>query len=416
MKIGWVTKKLGEVCAFSKDGGNWRNLPYVGLEDIESKTARFTGSTAPKTVQSLTFRFHPGQVLYGRLRPYLQKGLLAENEGHCSTEIFPIQPTQNLNAKYLLYWLLSDDVTAKIDETCRGARMPRANMNEVLEFTIPLPLLSEQKRIVAKIDAAFEKIDKLKANAEKNLANAKELFQSALDEAMRPKKGWVEKRLGEIGPVCMCKRILKAQTSSEGEVPFYKIGTFGKTANAFISRDVYDRYRALYKFPRKGEVLISAAGTIGRAVVYDGAPAYFQDSNIVWVANDEQSVLNIYLKWFYATSPWHVTKGATIQRLYNENIESARIAYPPIPIQRQVCGTLDVLATKLETLQQNYARQIADCAEMRQAILREAFEGRLCTRRDALRNLAGSWIDSRTADEIANDIERHRTAGRRVEL
>ena len=377
MKSGWVTKKLGEVCEFSKENGNWRGLAYIGLEDIESKTARFIGSPKPRTVQSLTFRFHPGQVLYGRLRPYLQKALLAEVEGHCSTEIFPIQPTNELVAKYLLHWLLSDDITAKIDETCRGARMPRANMNEVLDFDIPIPPLSEQKRIVKKIDAAFEKIDALKADAEKNLANAKELFQSALDEAMRPKKGWVEKRLGEVGPVCMCKRILKSQTNSEKGIPFYKIGTFGKKPNAYISKDVYERYRALYKFPKKGEILLSAAGTIGRTVVYDGEPAYFQDSNIVWVANGEDEVLNSYLMWFYATSPWHVTKGATIQRLYNENIESAEIAFPSIAEQHEIVKRLDFLSEKVKLLGHNYTQQIADCAEMRQAILREAFEGRL---------------------------------------
>ena len=111
-----------------------------------------------------------------------------------------------------------------------------------------------------------------------------------------------------------------------------------------------------------------------------------------------------------------MTKGATIQRLYNENIESAEIAFPSIAEQHEIVKRLDFLSEKVKLLGHNYTQQIADCVEMRQAILREAFEGRLCMRRDALRNLAGSWIDSRTADEIANDIERHRTAGRRVEL
>jgi hypothetical protein len=97
-------------------------------------------------------------------------------------------------------------------------------------------------------------------------------------------------------------------------------------------------------------------------------------------------------------------------------LESMSFSVPPMNDQQRLAKELDSLSQKTKALQQNYARQVADCAEMRQAILREAFEGRLCTRRDALRNLAGSWIDSRTADEIANDIERHRTAGRRVEL
>ena len=97
-------------------------------------------------------------------------------------------------------------------------------------------------------------------------------------------------------------------------------------------------------------------------------------------------------------------------------LESMSFSVPLMNDQQRLAKQLDSLSQKTKALQQNYARQIADCAEMRQAILREAFEGKMRTRRDALRNLAGSWIDSRATDEIANDIERHRTAGRRLKL
>lgn len=80
--------------------------------------------------------------------------------------------------------------------------------------------------------------------------------------------------LKEIGPVCMCKRILKSQTTSNGEVPFYKIGTFGGRANSFISHELYEEYKSKYNFPNKGDILISAAGTIGKLVIYNGEPAF----------------------------------------------------------------------------------------------------------------------------------------------
>ena len=107
--------------------------------------------------------------------------------------------------------------------------------------------------------------------------------------------GYAKIPLSDVGPVCMCKRIMKAQTAPSGAVPFYKIGTFGKTADAFISNELFDEYRKKYNFPSKGTVLISAAGTIGRTVVYNGEPAYFQDSNIVWIDNNETLVTNKYL-------------------------------------------------------------------------------------------------------------------------
>lgn len=93
----------------------------------------------------------------------------------------------------------------------------------------------------------------------------------------------------------MCKRIFKDQTSPYGDVPFYKIGTFGEVPDAYISSMLYEEYKQKYPYPRKGEVLISAAGTIGKAVVYNGEQAYFQDSNIVWVSNDETKVKNSFL-------------------------------------------------------------------------------------------------------------------------
>src|SRR5690606_30284777 len=101
------------------------------------------------------------------------------------------------------------------------------------------------------------------------------------------------------GRVAMCKRVFKSETSPVGDIPFYKIGTFGGTADSYITTELYRDYRAKYSFPKKGDVLISAAGTIGRAIPYDGEPAYFQDSNIVWLDNDESIVTNEYLCHWY---------------------------------------------------------------------------------------------------------------------
>ena len=139
----------------------------------------------------------------------------------------------------------------------------------------------------------------------------------------------------------MCKRILKAETKPEGDVPFFKIGTFGKTPDAYISQEIYDEYRKSYPFPKTGDILISAAGTIGRTVIYDGKPAYYQDSNIVWIDNDERTVLNRYLYYCYALKPWAVSTGGTIARLYNDNISKAKIPVPPLSEQRRIVAILD---------------------------------------------------------------------------
>lgn len=155
------------------------------------------------------------------------------------------------------------------------------------------------------------------------------------------------KKLREVGCVRMCKRIMKDQTSSTGDVPFYKIGTFGGTANAYITQELFDEYSSRYNYPKKGNVLISAAGTIGRTVVFDGKPSYFQDSNIVWLEHDGTQVTDEYLKYIYSTSPWYVADGGTISRLYNDNILNAVIPVPPRPVQDEIVRILDKF-TELE--------------------------------------------------------------------
>lgn len=151
----------------------------------------------------------------------------------------------------------------------------------------------------------------------------------------------VWRTLGEIGKISMCKRILKEQTNIHDGVPFFKIGTFGGTANAYISKELFDEYRRKYSYPNKGDILISAAGTIGRTVIFDGEPAYYQDSNIVWIANDESIVLNRFLYYFYQKKPWKISEGGTIARLYNDDIAKTKIPVPPLEEQERIVSILD---------------------------------------------------------------------------
>jgi type I restriction enzyme S subunit len=138
---------------------------------------------------------------------------------------------------------------------------------------------------------------------------------------------WEEKTLGALGRVEMNKRVFKHQTSGTGEIPFYKIGTFGKEPDSFISRKLFDEYKSRFPYPRKGDLLISAAGSIGRIVEYSGKDEYFQDSNIVWVRHDG-AVVNLFLKQFYTFVAWAGLEGSTIKRLYNKNILETRIVLP----------------------------------------------------------------------------------------
>lgn len=157
---------------------------------------------------------------------------------------------------------------------------------------------------------------------------------------------WKQRQFGDVGSVAMCKRIFKEQTSDDGEVPFYKIGTFGSEPDAFISRELFDEYKTKYPYPNKGDILISASGSIGRTVEFTGKDEYFQDSNIVWLKHGNE-IDNSFLKVLYSVVEWSC-EGSTIKRLYNDNFLKTEFMSPQIDEQIKLgdyFSTLDHLIT-----------------------------------------------------------------------
>jgi type I restriction enzyme, S subunit len=180
---GWEEKKLGELIEYEKKQNKYNGLPYVGLEHIESNSGKFLGSLEPQEVKSATFIFNEQHVLYGRLRPYLNKVLIPDFKGHCSTEIFPIKVKKEIIREFLFYWLISGTTVKKIDSTWTGARMPRANMNQVLDFDFAYPPIIKQQTIVRQLDTLRAETQKLEAVYQKKIDALEELKKSILAKA-----------------------------------------------------------------------------------------------------------------------------------------------------------------------------------------------------------------------------------------
>lgn len=201
---------------------------------------------------------------------------------------------------------------------------------------------------------------------------------------------WEVRKLGDIGDVKMCRRIFSYQTRDFDEVPFYKIGTFGKEPDAYISRELFQKYRKLYDFPNIGDILISASGTIGRTVVYDGKDAYFQDSNIIWIGNNEKLVSNNFLNYAFQQVEYD-TEGGTIKRLYNSILKRTKFARPLPKEQYQISNTLsdvDALITSLEKL-------IDKKKMLKQGVMQE-----LLTGKRRLPGFKGEWKNLSLGDFI----------------
>jgi type I restriction enzyme S subunit len=389
MKKGWTTKPLGDVAtvaagnsapqdeALFKDG----TIPFFRTADagrvrfgdiLESEDYLNERGAAGLR------RFQQGTILFPKsgASTFLNHRVMLGVEGCVSSHLATIVADEaQAHPRFLLYFLS----TVQAQDLVQDHAYPSLNLPTIAGIQVHLPPLAEQQRIVGVLDEAFAGLATAQAHAAQNLQNARALFESHLQSVFTDRgQGWVETTLGDIGKVSMCKRIFKEETTAIGDIPFYKIGTFGKEPDAFIPIQTYNEYRAKYSFPKKGDVLISASGTIGRRVRYDGEPAYFQDSNIVWIDNDEKQVLNDYLYHFYGACEWNSTKGATISRLYNDNLRGIAIAFPETHREQQAIVTqLDALAAETQRLTRLYEQKQAALAALKKSLLHQAFTGAL---------------------------------------
>ena len=374
MNRDWETKTLNQI-AINLDS---KRIPITKADRISGEHPYYGASGVVDYVDSYIFEgdvlliSEDGANLLARTTPiaFAASGKFWVNN-HAHILQFSDLTTQRFVELYIN--------SIALDEYITGAAQPKLNQAALNSIPVPFPCPEEQRRIVTLLDEAFADIATAKAIAEKNLQNARELFINHLQSVFSTKgQDWVEMPLGEIGKVSMCKRIFKDQTTPTGDIPFYKIGTFGKEPDAFIPAEIYHQFRQKYSFPNKGDVLVSAAGTVGRCVVYDGEDAYFQDSNIVWIANDQTKLLNHFLYHFYSACDWNSTKGATISRLYNDNLRQIVIAYPQsLDEQNRIAAQLDVLSEKTNQLTDIYRQKLTALDDLKKSLLHQAFSGQL---------------------------------------
>lgn len=350
-------KSLGEVCVLSAGG----DVP----KERYSKEVTYE-YYVPVYSNGIGDNAHYGYTDIAKIKERCVTIAARGTIGYCELRKEPFYPVVRLICAVPKKELIADFLKYCIEIIkfqVPTSGIPQLTVPMVSKYKIPLPPLEIQREIVRVLDDFTELTTEITAEITAEIITRKkqyEYYRNSLLAFSSDDIKWFT--LGEIGPVCMCKRIMKAETSTDGEVPFYKIGTFGKEANAYISQETYEKYKSMYKFPKKGDILISAAGTIGRTVVYDGTPAYFQDSNIVWIDNDESIVLNKFLIYCYAMKPWNVSTGGTIARLYNDNILKAKIPVPSLEEQEKIVSIIE----KFSMLSNNISESLPAEIEARQ--------------------------------------------------
>lgn len=375
MKSGWVIKKLGEVCESISSRGfqiQQNEICRIGKFPVVSQSETFIEGYTD--FDSAIERFP--LVLFGDHTccvKYIDFPFVVGADG---TKLLV---SKHFEMKFLYYAVL------KYSSFLVDGKY-RRHFKDLKKLDIPIPPLTEQKRIVAKIDAAFEKIDKLKANVEKNLANAKELFQSALDEAMRPKEGWMEKRLGEVYNFIDYRG--KTPTKIKNGVPLVtarnvRMGYLDYSVKDFISYEEYET-RQSRGVAHKGDLLFTTEAPLGFVAIAD-LDEFSTGQRLITFQQYENSpyeLLNKFYFYYLQSKDFQSeirkqATGATAQGIKASRLKDILVVVIPLLEQERIVNRLDLLAEKIKMLEQNYTQQIADCVEMRQAVLREAFEGRL---------------------------------------
>ena len=290
-----------------------------------------------------------------------------------------ITPNQELESVFLALNITYGKPHKDMSNLAQGKSVVHLHNSDLKTIDLLYPSIKEQK----KIGVFFANLSRAIALQQRKLASLKSL-KKALLQKMFPKEGktvpelrfpgftgeWEEKKFGDIGKVAMCKRIFKEETSPVGEVPFFKIGTFGSIPDAFITRAKFEEYKSKYPYPKKGDILISASGSIGRIVEFSGKDEYFQDSNIIWLAHDS-SILNVFLKHLYAVVKWNGIEGTTIKRLYNDNVLKTSVSIPSIEEQEKIGAFFSNLDNSI-ILQQ---RKLDSLKSLKKGLLQQMFVG-----------------------------------------
>ena len=352
---GWKIVSLGEVCDVvgggtpdTKEDSYW-NGDILWLTPSEVGNRFISDSCRKITLSGLknsSAKLLPAGSIVLTTRATLGEMSILVTEASTNQGFQSLVPKLGTNKDYIYY--LQPIIKEQCLRFSKGSTFLEVSSTSVKNFKIPFTSNKEQEKVADCLGS----MDDLISSVADKIETLKE-YKKGLMQQLFPAEGktipairfpefqnareWKQIKLRDVGEPLMCKRILKEQTTNEavGNIPFYKIGTFGGNPDAYISKDILEDYKRKYSYPNKGDILISAAGTIGRLVVFDGKPAYFQDSNIVWIGNSETKILNAFLYRVYHTLKWQTSDGGIVSRLYNSDLKNMTIIFPENKIEQQ---------------------------------------------------------------------------------
>jgi type I restriction enzyme S subunit len=402
LPAGWRWVKLGEVCKQDRqivepNTVDANSLTYYGLEHIESETGQILKAPIEKVEdagKSTTFRFNDRHVLYGKLRPYLNKVALPVTTGRCTTEIIPLICSNKIDHVFLAWVLRRRETVEFAMRGKTGSRMPRANMDSLLTLQIPLPPLLEQRRIAGALREQMTAVDKARAAALARLAAVKALPAAFLRQVFpQPGQplpdGWRWVRLGEVCGIKGGKRLPNGTDFVSNCTPFpyirvvdFKDGTVDTLNLRYLDKATQS---AIYRYTiGRDDVYISIAGSIG---IVGTIPDCLDGANLTenaakLVICDKDDISRDYLGYFLMSS---IGQGSISERtntvgqpkLALTRIATIPIPLPPLPEQQRIAGVLRKQVVAVGKVRASSEAELNTINTLPSALLRRAFTGEL---------------------------------------
>ncbi|EAQ4379536.1 restriction endonuclease subunit S [Salmonella enterica subsp. enterica serovar Javiana] len=379
---------------------------YIGLEDVEAGSGQYkpTNGSSRQSEDSTVGIFYEGDVLYGKLRPYLRKAIISEMAGCCSTE-FLVLRAEKTEPRWLQEWLLTPDVTHQIESGCEGAKMPRADWGHIGSIEVVYPDRPEQAQILTTLDRETARIDALVEKKTRFIELLKEKRQAlithavtkGLDPNVKMKDSGVEwiGQVPEHWEVKPFKYILSApmsygaNESAESDDPNHPryIRITDLTENGTLREDTFKTLpwnKAYSYLLSDGDILLARSGaTVGKSFLYretNGAACFA--GYLIKASCDEEKALPKYIyAYLQSHSYWEYISGSniqsTIQNVSAEKYSSMVLPVPQREEQATIAATLDRETARIDALIGKAEQSITLLKERRSAFITAAVTGQI---------------------------------------
>jgi len=404
MKQGWERKKLGEICEVITKGTTPTSIGFQftdsGVNFIKVESLTETGEIISNKVAYISEECHQAlrrsqlkanDILFSIAGALGRIGIVQDEIVPANTNqalaIIRLAENVNVSVNFLAKYFVSDLISKEIENLKGGAAQQNLSLGQLNNLPIPIPPLTEQQRIVAILDEAFAAIAKAKTNAEQNLRNAKELFESYLQAVFENKgEGWEEKTLGEIAFVKSGGTPSRSKKEYwEGDIAWYSSGElnelYTKDPERHINELAINNSNAKL-FP-KGSLLIGMYDTAALKMSLINREATFNQA-IAGVKPNDKIDLIFILHSINSIKPelLNLRRGVRQKNLSLEKIKNIPIFLPSLIEQQTIVQKLDALHTKTQKLETIYQQKINDLDELKKSILQKAFSGELKTSKE----------------------------------